>query len=73
MSSIDDRIMSERERLTSDGEPLFTVHRSVRLDGSGPGLIHNIPEQAVRLCDVDRESDAVIDIYSNGYTVRFEE
>jgi hypothetical protein len=64
--------MSEREEVAAEGEPLFTKSRSVRLDGSGPALIHNIPEVAADLCDVDTESTAVIDIYADGYVVRFE-
>jgi len=72
MSSVDKRIMSERERLASDQEPIITERRSVGLDGGGPGLKHNIPDQAVELLDVDSESEAIIEIYSDGYIVRFD-
>jgi uncharacterized protein (UPF0335 family) len=64
--------MSEREKIASDAKPLFTERRSVGFDGGGPTLKHTIPEQAVALCDVDNESEAVIEIYSDGYIVRFE-
>lgn len=72
MPSVDKRIMSERERLASDQEPIFTERRSVGPDGGGPALKHNIPYKAVELLDVDSDSEAIIEIYSDGYIVRFD-
>jgi len=70
--SIDERIMMERQRIASDGEPLFSNHRKVRSVGSGNELIQNIPETAVELLDIEESDTAIIDIYSDGYAVRFE-
>jgi len=70
--SVENRIMSERKRLADDGEPIVTEKRSVRPDGGGSGLKHNIPETAVDIIGVDQESTAVIDIFDDGYVVTFE-
>lgn len=70
--SVDDRIMSERKRVADAGEPIVTEERSVRPDGGGSGFKHNIPEQAVEIIGVEKTSKAVIDVYADGYVVRFE-
>jgi len=62
--------MDERDQLAEPGEPLFTVNRSVRVDGSGEGLVHNIPSEAVGLLELNEQDAVEIDIYQNGYVVR---
>ena len=64
--------MTERERIATDGEPLFTERRTVRTVGSGGELILNVPETAVELLDVDKDDSASIEIFSNGFVVRFD-
>jgi len=70
--SIEEGIMARRAQIKSDGEPLFTERRSVRSVGSGGELILNVPETAVELLDLDTDSNAVIQIYEDGYRVRFD-
>jgi len=65
--------MQERKRIADDDEPIVTVEREVRRDGGGSGYKHNIPTEAVQILgEVDLESTAKIDVYSNGYVVTFE-
>jgi hypothetical protein len=70
MAHVESRIMTERERLCEDGEPLFTRTRSVR-EGEDE-LRHNIPKIAVEGIGIDGDSEAVIEIYQNGYVVTFD-
>jgi len=71
MSTIEGRIMSEREKLADRGEPLFSCSRSVRQDGSRENCFtHNIPREAVSLLDIEESDSVLIEIYQDGYVVR---
>lgn len=71
MGNVGDGIMEERERLSECTEPLLTEYRDVRADGRDAELLLNIPNEAVRMLDVDEDSRAQIEIYQDGYVVRF--
>lgn len=68
-SGIEDRIMSERECIKDEGEPIKTVERSVCRDGRS-GLKHTIPMLARDLCGIEDGDDVEIEIYQDGYVVR---
>jgi len=68
-SDIRKRIMSERQQLTEQGEPLQTVERSVNADGRD-GLKHTIPVMSQDLMEVSDKDNVKIDIYQDGYVVR---
>jgi len=67
-SSVEESIMSQREEIADDGEPLRTVTRSIT--DRGESLGHTIPALAVELLDIDDTDEVEIDIYQDGYVVR---
>jgi hypothetical protein len=71
MSVIEDGILSERQELAEEAEPLLTFQRSVRSDGGRTtGYQHNIPLEIVRLLELDTSDDVRIECYQDGYVVR---